>query len=204
MSTGSLPTSYNSCRQLRSETRTLAIRYNDINFRGYDMSSVSAFLESLPVYLRSAINRLNVSLKAGPDEPTVPLDVIQFCHDQPRSTVHFYHPLIFSSSATRLLFTAFMVKHGARRDTAFIHKLSNDPPMRHYLLMLLDSKIVETPVTPVAPKVFFHACDTTFDEAAFRESCRPRSIPRLLLIPMLANGIEDLIEVARDCVENGI
>jgi hypothetical protein len=131
------------CRQLRSETRSLSIRYNDINFRGYDMSPVSAFLESLPVYLRSAINRLNVSPKAGPEEPTVPLDVIQFCHDQPRSTVHFYHPQISSSSATRLLFTAFMIKHTARGDTAFVHKLSEDPPMRHYLQMLLDSKIAE-------------------------------------------------------------
>lgn len=167
------------------------------------MSSVSAFLESLPVYLGSAINRLNVSPKACPEEPTVPLDVIQFCHDQPRSTVHFYHPLISSSSATRLLYTAFMIKHGARRDTAFVHKLSDNPPMRYYLLMLLNSKIVETPVIPMAPNLVFHTFDTTFNEAAFRESCRAKSMPRLLLIPTLANGIEDLIEVARDCVENG-
>lgn len=77
------------------------------------------------------------------------------------------------------------------------------PHMHAYLETLLKERHVEAPIPSIAPNMIFHTSDTTFDEAAFRKSCCARSIPRMLLIPTLVNGIEDLLEVAKDCVENG-
>jgi hypothetical protein len=166
-------------------------------------TTLAVFLKSLPSHLRKVIQCLTISPKGTGTEPKIPQDIINFCHEQPKSSLRFYHPLITSSDATRLLFTAFMVKHEARKDTTFVHKMSHQADMQGRLLQSLEKKLLGDPFAPIPPNIIFYPCDREFDEQAFRKASRKCKILRLVVVPTLANGFDDLVAVAKDLYENG-
>ena len=191
------------CRQLRCETKTLAIRYNAINFGDRYETTASKFLASLPPILHGAVKVLNVFPRGPRDEPGIPSAITKFCRDQPKCVVRLYHPMIASTHAVRLLFTAFLVKHEMRGDKTFAYKLSHEAWMHDRLFGWLQDRLKDNPVRPIPPNLIFYPCDGVFDEVAFMKSCHKDPVARLLLKSTLANGYDDLVPVAKGLYENG-
>jgi hypothetical protein len=191
------------CRQLRHETKTLGILYNTITLGGLHPTMALSFMTSLPPRLKDHTHDLVLRVQEDAWYPNKFFDLLDICHAYPRCTLRFYHPKLYSSRALRLLFTALLIKHGARRDKNFVQMLCGDVSFQLKLLDLLTKEIEEQHVASMPDNVVFYPYDKYFDKIAFRISCDKTKVIRDILIPTLKNGVEGLVALARACYEQG-
>jgi hypothetical protein len=191
------------CKQLRRETKALEIVKNTIQFSALESTTASSFMASLPPYLVDHPHRLVFRVQEDNWHSNMFAKMTEFCRAHPRSAMRLYHPKLDSSHAVRLLFTALLIKHGAGRDTKFVQMLSDDEDRQQQLLKLLTTEIKEQQVTSIPDNLLFFPYDVSFDEKAFRISCRLSAIIHDVLVPELENGVEGLVTLARGCYEQG-
>jgi hypothetical protein len=192
------------CWQLRHETKTLGILYNTITFGGLDPTVALSFMTSLPFRLKDHTHDFILRVQEDAWYPRKFSELVELCQAHPRCKLKFYHPKLDSSRALRLIFTALLIKHGARRDTTFVQMLSGNVAFQLKLVHMVTKEIEDQHVASIPDNVVFYPFDMYFDEDAFRSSCEKVDVIQKVLVPTLENGVEGLVALARACYEQGI
>lgn len=190
------------CHQLRSETKNLEVLYNTIMFISPKADTFSLSMESLPLVFR---NHSHIFFLKAPLEQWKPNDfgdLIKFCRAYPQCTLNFHHPNLILSKPIPTIFTALLVKHGARKYISFLEKVTKDPFIQQKIMQTLPAKVQGQLVALVPPNLTFYPYDD-FEESTLRKACAENNIIRNLLAPTLSSGLDDLIAVGKDCYING-
>jgi hypothetical protein len=190
------------CRQLRSETKHLEVLYNSITLTTPQSTTFSLFMSSLPPFFREHQHVFHLKARMSQWERKMFSGLSNFCRTYPRCTLNFHHPKLRSSTPLSIIFTALLVKHGARKDTTFVTKVTSNHALQQKILDLLPSQIEHQLVALIPPNIIIFPYDN-FEEATFRKACGENEVIRELLAPTLKGGIDDLVVIVKDCYMEG-
>lgn len=193
------------CRQLRFETKCLEVLYNAITFTDPHAATFRLFVDSVHLQLHLQNHSHDFVLRLPEDHKwttNIFRELASFFLAYPRCTLTFHHPKLVSHKPSSLLFTALLVKYGARNDTTFLPKLTGDFELQQRILSFLPIQLRNQFVTSLPGNIVIFPYDT-FDEAAFRDSCKSHAVIRILLLTKMESGLDELVAVAKDLYSHG-
>lgn len=190
------------CRQLRCETKNLEVLYNIITFTCPKAETFLLFIQSLQPYLQSYSHSFVLKAPVAGWTSDMFRGLPEFCRAYPRCSLKFYHPKLSATKPLSILFTTLLVKYGARKDTLFVQKLTNDASLQRRILEVLPGKVEDQLVALIPKNITFYPYDM-FDESAFVKACNECELIRDVLVSTLTNGVNDLVAIAKDSYTHG-
>jgi hypothetical protein len=181
------------------------VLYNAITFTDPHTATLRLFMDSLHLQPRLQNHTHDFVLRLPEDfkwATGIFKELSSFFLAYPRCTLKFFHPKLGSNKPSSLLFTALLVKYGARNDTTFLPKLTGDFELQQCILGALPIQLQTQFVTSLPGNIVIFPHDT-FDEAVFRDSCKSHAVIRILLFTKTEGGLDELVAIAKDLYSHG-
>ncbi|CAN9215801.1 unnamed protein product [Alternaria alternata] len=179
--------------QLRGETKALVIRYNDIYILD-EYRHLTEFIDSVVGSERQWIQKIVRRVQLGTGMKC--LSIINLYEEMhPRFMIHDYIS-IANLEEDDFFMVAIVVQQSGRRNDSFVSRVTQDVGYQQ-LYRDVSAKFSEL---PSYVKVF--PWDRKFDEAAIRRYCETNNFARML-VSTAPNGIEGLVAIAKEWIEDG-
>ncbi|OAG16618.1 hypothetical protein CC77DRAFT_1065068 [Alternaria alternata] len=160
--------------QLRSETRALVIRYNDIHILG-EYRYLTEFIDSVVGHKRLWIQK-----------------IVRRVQSKRKSR----RPIKINLDGDAFFMVAGVIHEFGRQNHLFLSRLTQNVNYQQ----LVRSSAGFSKLSPYTKKFPW---DKKFDEAATRRYCETNDFVQHFLLPTAPNGIEGLVAIAKEWIENG-
>ncbi|CAN9468951.1 hypothetical protein AA0117_g6282 [Alternaria alternata] len=179
--------------QLRSETRALVIRYNDIHILE-EYRHLTEFIDSVVGHKRIWIQKI-VRRVQSKRKSRRPIKVKSHEAMHPRFMIHDYLPEV-SLDGDAFFMVAGVIHEFGRQDDSFLSRLTQNVNFQQLVRS-------STGLPKLSPYTKKFPWDKKFDEAATRRYCETNDFVQHFLLPTAPNGIEGLVAIAKEWIENG-
>jgi hypothetical protein len=180
--------------QLRSETRALVIRYNDIYILD-EHRHLMEFFYSVVGHKRGWIQRI-VRRVQSETKLKRPIKVKSHEALHPRFIIHEYLPEV-SLDGNAFFLVAGVIREFGRQNHSFLSRLTQNVIYQQLVRSSSNRFVKLSSYAKVFP------WDKKFDEAAIRRYCETNDFVQNILLPTAPNGIEGLVAIAKEWIENG-